>query len=376
MTPMKPCSASFGRSSTGKCCDSSHSRTCGAISPSANSRTLILICCCSSLSSKSIKFSIRRTTLAADAAERTPSGPPARSKSSRKPCLHSTWNRARGASRGGSINALELALRVEGDVPVLPVGRAAALDEERPLRRLALVADDGVREARARDLRAFDAGALDRLLQKLRQQREVGILHLVEAVAERIVADELDGRRPLDFSPAPVEHELLHALAVGGDDGLRELAGEGQLQQFELAPDGAADGLERLARQLALEGVARLLEGVGGRRRGEGPALERLFLLKPRKLVERPLHAPSLRLLVRVARPHGEQARDDEDCEPEFSTLEHVRVLPVSASDVSLPPTFSTPPRGDFSCGLRNSARAARRPSPGFPFSRPPSRRL
>ena len=46
--------ASFGCNSTGKCCDSSHSITCGAISDSANSRTLILTCCCSSLNSNSM----------------------------------------------------------------------------------------------------------------------------------------------------------------------------------------------------------------------------------------------------------------------------------------------------------------------------------
>src|SRR5574341_652556 len=54
ITPIKPSSASFGFSSMGKCCVSSHSLTCGAISLSANSRTLIFICCCSSLSSNSI----------------------------------------------------------------------------------------------------------------------------------------------------------------------------------------------------------------------------------------------------------------------------------------------------------------------------------
>src|SRR2546421_11976233 len=116
-----------------------------------------------------------------------------------------------------SGNALELALRVEGDVLVFPVGRAAALDEERPLRRLALVADYGVGKGRARDLRVRDTGALHGLFREARYQGEVGLLHLEEAVAERVVADDADGRRPLDLPPAPVEHERFGALAVGRD---------------------------------------------------------------------------------------------------------------------------------------------------------------
>src|SRR5437660_5213887 len=53
-TPVNPSSPSFGSSSIGKCCASSHSITYGAISASANSRTLIFICNCSSVSSKCI----------------------------------------------------------------------------------------------------------------------------------------------------------------------------------------------------------------------------------------------------------------------------------------------------------------------------------
>src|SRR5271157_2251523 len=53
ITPSSPISASFGRISSGKCDASSHSITCGAISPSANSRTLFRKCFCSSLNVKS-----------------------------------------------------------------------------------------------------------------------------------------------------------------------------------------------------------------------------------------------------------------------------------------------------------------------------------
>src|SRR5208282_945218 len=49
MTPRKPMSASLGMISDGKCETSSHSITCGAISPSANSRTVRRSCCCSSV---------------------------------------------------------------------------------------------------------------------------------------------------------------------------------------------------------------------------------------------------------------------------------------------------------------------------------------
>src|SRR5215471_11386975 len=52
MTPSSPISASFGIISIGKCEASSHSITWGAISPSANSRTLRRSCCCSSVSWK------------------------------------------------------------------------------------------------------------------------------------------------------------------------------------------------------------------------------------------------------------------------------------------------------------------------------------
>src|SRR6266478_824740 len=53
ITPSSPISPSFGIISTGKCEASSHSITCGAISPSANSRTLRRNCCCSSVNEKS-----------------------------------------------------------------------------------------------------------------------------------------------------------------------------------------------------------------------------------------------------------------------------------------------------------------------------------
>src|SRR6266404_9327740 len=59
-TPVRPNAASFGCSSIGKCCASSHSITCGAISASANSRTLVLICCCSSFNSKCIPLLLFR----------------------------------------------------------------------------------------------------------------------------------------------------------------------------------------------------------------------------------------------------------------------------------------------------------------------------
>src|SRR5262249_23469803 len=51
--PSRPISASLGMISVGKCEASSHSITCGAISPSANSRTLRRNCCCSSVNVKS-----------------------------------------------------------------------------------------------------------------------------------------------------------------------------------------------------------------------------------------------------------------------------------------------------------------------------------
>src|SRR6185503_19325289 len=60
-TPVKPSAASFGCSSIGKCCASSHSNTCGAISASANSRTLCLTCCCSSVNSNSMLVPVYQT---------------------------------------------------------------------------------------------------------------------------------------------------------------------------------------------------------------------------------------------------------------------------------------------------------------------------
>src|ERR1044072_314534 len=56
-TPVNPRSASLGSSSIGKCWASSHSITCGAISASANSRTLVFTCCCSSVNLKFMLFS-------------------------------------------------------------------------------------------------------------------------------------------------------------------------------------------------------------------------------------------------------------------------------------------------------------------------------
>src|SRR5713101_7090629 len=53
MTPSKPISPSLGINSDGKREASSHSITCGAISDSANSRTLRRRCCCSSVKEKS-----------------------------------------------------------------------------------------------------------------------------------------------------------------------------------------------------------------------------------------------------------------------------------------------------------------------------------
>src|SRR5437879_4021860 len=53
MTPSSPISANLGMISNGKWDASSHSITCGAISPSANSRTLRRNCCCSSVNEKS-----------------------------------------------------------------------------------------------------------------------------------------------------------------------------------------------------------------------------------------------------------------------------------------------------------------------------------
>src|SRR6478736_4679131 len=56
---MSPRSASFGKSSIGKCCDSSHSMTCGRISASANSRTVRRSSSCSSVGRKSIDRSVQ-----------------------------------------------------------------------------------------------------------------------------------------------------------------------------------------------------------------------------------------------------------------------------------------------------------------------------
>src|ERR1700683_3590097 len=55
MTPRNPISASLGMISEGNFEASSHSMTCGAISPSANSRTVRRSCCCSSVREKSIE---------------------------------------------------------------------------------------------------------------------------------------------------------------------------------------------------------------------------------------------------------------------------------------------------------------------------------
>src|SRR3984885_8738747 len=54
-TPRNPISASLGMISEGNFEASSHSMTCGAISPSANSRTVRRSCCCSSVREKSIE---------------------------------------------------------------------------------------------------------------------------------------------------------------------------------------------------------------------------------------------------------------------------------------------------------------------------------
>src|SRR5712692_5992398 len=53
MTPSRPISARWGIISEGKCEASSHSITWGAISVSANSRTVRRSCCCSSVREKS-----------------------------------------------------------------------------------------------------------------------------------------------------------------------------------------------------------------------------------------------------------------------------------------------------------------------------------
>src|SRR3989454_9595997 len=53
MTPSRPISPSLGMISEGKWDASSHSITCGAISVSANSRTVRRSCCCSSVREKS-----------------------------------------------------------------------------------------------------------------------------------------------------------------------------------------------------------------------------------------------------------------------------------------------------------------------------------
>ena len=52
-TPMSPSSPSFVKTSRGNSCFSSHSRACGPISASANSRTVFLRSCCSSVRLKS-----------------------------------------------------------------------------------------------------------------------------------------------------------------------------------------------------------------------------------------------------------------------------------------------------------------------------------
>ena len=51
---MSPSAASFGRSSVGKCCVSSHSMTCGRISASANSRMLRRSSSCSGVNRRSM----------------------------------------------------------------------------------------------------------------------------------------------------------------------------------------------------------------------------------------------------------------------------------------------------------------------------------
>src|SRR5689334_1132730 len=52
--PINPSAASFDSNSRGNCCASSHSRTYGRSSDSANSRTLCRNSCCSEVKSKSI----------------------------------------------------------------------------------------------------------------------------------------------------------------------------------------------------------------------------------------------------------------------------------------------------------------------------------
>src|SRR5262249_47523413 len=58
---------SLGTSSLGKCCASSHSRTCGRISVSANSRTLRRSSSWSSVKRKSISVQSKRVLLAREA---------------------------------------------------------------------------------------------------------------------------------------------------------------------------------------------------------------------------------------------------------------------------------------------------------------------
>ena len=60
--PIRPSSASFGMSALGNCCASSHSRTNGRISPSANSRTVCRSNCCSSVSWKCTVAQYETTT--------------------------------------------------------------------------------------------------------------------------------------------------------------------------------------------------------------------------------------------------------------------------------------------------------------------------
>src|SRR6266436_7455813 len=59
ITPSSPISPSLGMISMGKYDASSHSITCGPISPSANSRTLRRSCCCSSVNANSTVSPIR-----------------------------------------------------------------------------------------------------------------------------------------------------------------------------------------------------------------------------------------------------------------------------------------------------------------------------
>src|SRR5205823_1926820 len=108
--------------------------------------------------------------------------------------------------------------------------------------------------------------------------------------------------RPFNFLLPAGQCVLVRALPMGRDDGANQLVREVKLHQFEVAPDRTPYRIQRLARQVAREHFARLVEGLfgglGWRRYNDAGRNNRVLALIARQRVERLLDAPTLALLI------------------------------------------------------------------------------